>query len=196
VNFPLRLTYTTVYNPTGQGRIGTAGGWRGEDLVDDFLAILDALKLRKQFGEFMVYHSNDWDKYLDGDYKIRGATSNTPGFTVRSRLRQIEGIKDVKRLDFLFATPPTANTTSSSYYGPGGENYNANYPFTLLFIRQGGAPLSCRAVQGLGGTTVQWESQGGGKLHFKYMCIETPQFFADYYGNCGIMHANASASPA
>ena len=192
VNFPLRLTYTTVYKPTLLGRTGT--GWAPEDLVDDFLAILDSLKLRKQFGEFMVFHSNDWDRYLDADYKVRGATNNTPGLTLRMRLKQIEGISDVQRLDFLFATPPTANRASTSYYGPGGENYNANYPFTLIFIKKD--MNTCRAVQGLAGTTLQWESQGGGKLHFKYMCIQAPQFFADYYGNCGVCHANASSSPA
>lgn len=193
VNFPSRLTKTTVYRPTGLGRDGA--GWTPEDLVKDFLAILDQLKLRKQFGDFMVYTSNDWDQYLDGDYYIRRTSGAVaPTQTLRARLKQIEGIKDIKRLDFLFATVPTANAAASDYYGPGGEGYNGNYPFTLIFVRQD--PQTCRAVSGLGVTTVQWESKGGGIINFRTMCIEVPQFFADFYGNCGILHANCSATPA
>lgn len=193
VNFTPRLTKVNMYSPTGLGR--DAAGWTPEDLLKDFLAILDQLKLRKQFGEFMVYTSNDWDQYLDGDYYVRKTSGAVaPTQTTRERLKKIEGIKDIKRLDFLFATPPTANTAASDYYGPGGEGYNGNYPFTMIFVRQDGTV--CRAVSGMGLSTVQWESKGGGILNFRTMCIEVPQFFADFYGNCGILHANASSSPA
>jgi hypothetical protein len=108
-------------------------------------------------------------------------------------LLQIEGISAIKRLDFLFASVPTANWGASDYYGPGGEGYNGTYPFTLVFAKND--RLTRRAVSGMGVSTVQWESKGGAILNFRTMCIEAPQYFADYYGNMGILHANASSSP-
>ena len=49
-----------------------------------------------------------------------------------------------------------------------------------------------RAVVGMDITTVQWESKGGMQLNFKVMCINVPQIRADFYGNCGILHATTS----
>jgi hypothetical protein len=53
-------------------------------------------------------------------------------------------------------------------------------------------PDVARAVDGMGITTVQWESQGGMRLNFKVMCIQVPQIRADFYGNCGLLHFTAS----
>ena len=50
------------------------------------------------YGPFMLYHSTDWDKYLDDDYRANDSR------TLRQRLRQISQITDVKRLDFLTNT--------------------------------------------------------------------------------------------
>lgn len=187
VNHPQRLTYVLLRKPS-------QAAWTPEMLVNDFLTILDNLRLRKQFGDFTVYSSTDWDKYLDGDYyvyKTSGAVA--PTTTLRKRLLQIEGILAIKRLDFLFASPPTANANSTGYYGPGGEGYNGNYPFTLVFAKNDSTTR--RAVSGLPITTVQWESKGGAVLNFRTMCIEVPEYFADFYGNMGLLHANASSSP-
>lgn len=51
-------------------------------------------------------------------------------------------------------------------------------------------PETARAVIGMDVTTVQWESHGGMKKHYKVMCIQVPQFRADYYGQTGVMHCN------
>lgn len=53
-------------------------------------------------------------------------------------------------------------------------------------------PMTQRAVIGMDITTVQWESHGGMKKHYKVMCIMVPQLRADYYAQTGILHANVA----
>lgn len=180
-NFPNRLTNTNFYRPTGNGRSGT--GWTPGDTLKDFLAALDQLRLNKFYGPFMVYTSNDWDQYLDNDYIVAQGAGGVSGLsvqTLRNRLRQIDGITDVRRLDFMFATQQT---------GPGSDAQNF-YPFTFLFVQM--TPDVCRAVNGMDITTVQWESVGGLRVNFKVMCIQVPQLRADFYGNCGLLQATAT----
>jgi hypothetical protein len=186
LNFPARLTSTALYRPTGLGRSGT--GWVPADTLKDVLALRNTLYLNKFFGPFMVYHSNDWDQYLDNDYILAGGNVATQ--TLRERLRSIEGISDVRRLDFLFATPPSTNTGASNYTGPGGEGITAGNPFTFVVIQM--TPDVARAVNGMDMTTVQWEGKGGMQLFFKVMAIQVPQLRADFYGNCGLLQATAT----
>lgn len=179
-NFPARLLKTNLYAPTGVGRSGT--GWVPADTLKDVLAMRDALYLNKFYGPFVIYTSNDWDAYMDNDYVLTGGNVATQ--TLRERLKAIEGISDVKRLDFLFASQ------LSSAGGPGTDIDATPHPFTLLMIQM--TPDVARAVNGMDITTVQWESVGGMRLNFKVMCIQVPQLRADFYNNCGIMHANAT----
>ena len=51
--------------------------------------------------------------------------------------------------------------------------------------------LKARGIQ-LEEFSVQWESVGGMRLNFKVMAIQVPQLRADYYNNCGILHATTS----
>jgi hypothetical protein len=174
-NFPSRLTYTTLTAPTGSNASTT---------LSQVLAMRDQLYANKFYGPFMLYHSNDWDRYLDNDYILTGGNVATQ--TLRERLKAIEGIQDVRRLDFLFASTPSAAL------GPGGEGFTAaaTSPFTLLMVQM--TPDVARAVNGMDITTVQWESVGGMRLNFKVMAIQVPQLRADYYGNCGILHATTA----
>lgn len=158
LNFPSRIIKTGITTPTGSNPEATVG---------DVLTCRDLLTAAKYYGPYMVYHSNDWDKYMDNDYARLGG--DNASMTLRDRLRKIDGIQDVKRLDYL---------TSSTN------------PFTLLFVQM--TPDVARAVNGLDITTVQWESQGGFRLDFKTMCIWVPQLRADYYGNTGILQASVS----
>jgi hypothetical protein len=48
-----------------------------------------------------------------------------------------------------------------------------------------------RMVIGMDVTTVQWETMGGMRLHFKVMAIMVPQLRADYNSNTGIVHGTA-----
>lgn len=154
-NFTNRITYTSVTTPTGSNPEAT---------VANVLAMRDLAYAKNHFGPFMLYHSNDWDRYLDNDYaRLGGSNAN---MTLRDRLRRIDEIQDVRRLDFLTNT------------------------FTLLLVEM--QPETARAVEGMPITTLQWESKGGLQINFKVMCIMVPQLRADRDGNCGIVHGTTA----
>lgn len=186
-NFPQRITKTNLYKPTGVGRSGT--GWVPADTLKDILAMRDALYLNKFTGPFMLYHSNDWDAYMDADYILTGGNVATQ--TLRKRIKALgsgENANDddtqilgVRRLDFLMSAVTAAGDPAA---------VSTTFPFTLILVQM--TPDVCRAVNGMDITTVQWESIGGMRLNFKVMCIQVPQLRASFAGNCGIMQANAS----
>ena len=186
VNFPPRLTKTNLTIPTGSNASAT---------INDVLGMRNSLYANKFYGPFMLYHSNDWDTFLDNDYILTGGNVATQ--TLRERLKAIEGISDVRRLDFLFSVVPSTNVAAGqgspnvlgvNYTGPGGEGVRTSgYPFTLLMVQM--TPDVARAVNGMDITTVQWESIGGLRLNFKVMAIQVPQLRADFYNNCGILEA-------
>jgi hypothetical protein len=161
-NFSPRITKTDLTAPTGSNPAST---------LADVLAMRDLLYAKNFFGPFMLYHSNDWDKYMDNDYYAL-ATSGmvAPTQTLRNRIRAIEGISDVRRLDFWPGTGASGTGT-----------------FQLLMVQM--TPDVARAVVGLDFTTIQWESVGGMRKNFKVMCINVPQIRADALGQCGICHA-------
>jgi hypothetical protein len=171
INFPNRLTKANLTIPNGTNAAST---------INDVLAMRDQLYLNKFYGPFMLYHSNDWDKYMDNDYILTGGNVATQ--TLRNRLKAIEGILDVRRLDFFWGTQPSPTA------GPGSDSDLASMKtFRLLMVQM--TPDVARAVNGLDITTVQWESVGGMRINFKVMCIQVPQLRADFYGNCGILDA-------
>ncbi len=177
INFTARLTKTNLTVPTGSNPEAT---------LADVLTMRDSLFLNKFYGPFMLYTSNDWDKYMDNDYAraVVGATSIATSKTLRNRLRDIEGIQDVRRLDFLFA----AQLSSAS--GPGTDVDASFKPGRLVMVQM--TPDVVEAVNGLDVTTVQWESVGGLRLNFKCMAIQVPRFKADFYGNCGTIDGTQS----
>jgi hypothetical protein len=186
LNFPARLTYSAAHAPT-------EASWVPQTTLSDVLATKQLLINNKFYGPFMIYHSNDWDKYLDNDYYVQvtsGAVA--PTRTLRERLREIDGIEDVRRLDMLFSAAPTANS-GAPVIGPGGTAYSGpGYaglgltlnPFTMILVQM--SPDVARAVNGMDISTVQWESHGGLRLNFKVMAIQVPQLRADFYNNCGV----------
>lgn len=159
LNFPARLTKTNLTAPTGSNATTTVG---------EVLGMLDTLAAQNFFGPFMLYHSTDWDRYMDDDYVASGG--NNPNTTLRNRLRQIDRIQDVRRLDFLKPAD--------------------SHAYTLLLVQM--TPDVARAVVGMDMTVVQWPSMGGLRLNFKVMAIQVPQLRADYNGQCGIMHARTA----
>jgi hypothetical protein len=156
LTFTDRLQKTDLTTPTGSNPEAT---------VQDFLEARDQLYDARYYGPYMVYHSTDWDQYLDNDYARLGG--NNANMTLRDRLRRIEGIVDVRRLDFLT---------------------DDDNPFTFIFVQM--TSDVARAVVGLDMTTVQWESVGGMRLDFKVMTISVPQLRSDFEGRTGILIAN------
>ncbi len=191
MTFPQRLTSVTGYIPSNSTTGGRSGsGWVPQDSLLDVLSMLQAIRLNKFFGPFMLYHSNDWDQYLDRDYiLVGGATVSTQ--TLRKRLLAIGKEDDtqigpaagqgnvilgVRRLDFL----TSAEVSSSDAAYPMGT-----HPFRMLLIQM--TQDVCRAVNGMDITTIQWESVGGMRVNFKCLCIQVPQLRASQAGKCGIM---------
>lgn len=153
-NYPDRAT-TTLTTPLGTNPEAT---------VDDVLEMRDALYDNGFYGPFMIYHSRDWDRFLDNDYARLGG--NNANMTLRDRIRRIEGVSDVRRLDFFTGT------------------------FQMIMIEM--TSNVAQAVNGMDINTLQWETMGGMRLHFKVMCIQVPRIFSDINGNCGICHGSAA----
>jgi len=157
--FPHRSTKTNMTVPTSNNPDAT---------VDDVLAMRNTLYGNKYYGPFMAYHSTDWDRYLDDDY-FTGTFAQglaAPAGTLRDRLKRIEGIQDVRRLDFLTST------------------------FTMILVQM--TADVARAVNGMDITTVQWEENGGMKKLFKVMAIQVPQLRSDYNNLTGILHGTTT----
>ena len=157
-NFPARITKTDLTTPTGSNPDAT---------VADVLDMRDSMYDQGFYGPFMLYTSRDWDKYLDNDYYVlttSGATA--PSKTLRTRLREIEGVQDIRRLDFFNST------------------------FSMVMVQM--TSDVARAVIGLNPTTVQWETKGGSQVHFRVMAIMVPQLRADYNDKCGVLHATTA----
>jgi len=79
--------------------------------------------------------------------------------SVRQRIQEVSGIEIVKVADFL-----TANK--------------------VVMVQL--ASDTVRLINALDVTTVQWETEGGMKVHFKVMAIKVPLLQADQDGRCGI----------
>ncbi len=147
-NFPDRITKTDMTTP--------AAGTTGPTVHSSWLALRDLLYVDRFYGPFMAYVSADYDQFLDSLL----TTAEPSAGTLRSLLLKIDGIRGIRRLDFLTDT------------------------FTVIFVQM--TSDVARAINGMDITTVQWESKGGMQINFKVMAIHVPQLRADYNGRCGI----------
>lgn len=154
-NLPQRITKTNLTIPLGTNPEAT---------LADVLSMRSTMYTNKFYGPFMIYHSTDWDQWLDNDYARLGG--DNASMTLRDRLRRVEGIMDVRRLDFLTST------------------------YTLIMVQM--TSDVARAVNGMDITTIQWESQGGMRQNFKVLCIQVPQLRYDYNGVAAILHATTA----
>ena len=154
-NFPARTTKTDLTTPTGSNP---------EAIMTDVLEMLELMYADNFYGPFILYHSTPYSRYLSDDYFRTGGTSAHT--SLANRIKGIEGIQDVRRLDFL----------------------TSGYQLILVQMTSDVA----RAINGMDITTVQWESVGGMRLNFKVMAIQVPQLRADYDGRCGIVHGTTS----
>lgn len=109
----------------------------------------------KHYGPWILYVPTNYETKLDEDFKTNS------DLTIRARLKQIDGIQDVKVADSLTA-----------------DN-------VVLVEMQ---PDTARVVIGLEPRTIEWQARGGMSLHFLVLAIMVPQIRADQDGNCGIVH--------
>jgi hypothetical protein len=154
-NFPYRIQKTDLTSPTGINP---------EAVMTDILEMVETMQSNGYFGPYMLYHSTGYSRYLNDDYFRSGSTSAVR--TLRERVMEIEGITDIRRLDFL----------TSGYQ--------------LILVQM--TPEVAQAINGMEITTVQWESQGGLRQNFKVMCIQVPLLKAPYNNVAGILHGTTS----
>lgn len=163
-NHPDRITKSDLTSPTATNSSTT---------VDEVLVMRQLAFDQNFFGPFILYHSTNWDRFLDDDYGVTSGTGYafTPSQTLRQRIQQIEGIQAVRRLDFL--------TTDD----------------TLLLVSM--TPETVQAVIGMDLTTLRWEEKGGMQINFKVMAIMVPRIRSQFIGQSisssktGIVHGTS-----
>jgi len=153
-NFTHRLTATMT--------APTAAGWTPADTVEEILAMRLQAQQAYHYGPYMLYCSLPWDTYLDNDYSAAKGDN-----TLRDRLKMINGIQDVRTLDYL-----------------------SEEDYVMVLVQM--TTNVVREVVGMDITTVQWESKGGMQLNFKVMAILVPQLRADQNSNTGIVHGTTA----
>jgi hypothetical protein len=152
-NYPDRVTKTDMVAPTGSN---------GSSVLTSWLELRELMYDANFYGPFMVYTSSDYDAYLDNLF----STTEPSAGTLRSRLLEIDGIRDIRRLDYLTNT------------------------FTVIFVQM--TEDVARAIIGMGLQTLMWEEKGGLMKKFKVMCIQLPQIRSDFDGNCGVGHGTTA----
>jgi uncharacterized linocin/CFP29 family protein len=138
----------------------TAVGWTAATTLAEVLSMKYLSQAAYHYGPWMLYCSPAWDQYMDNDY-----VTTAPQNTLRTRLKLIDGIQDVRTLDYLTG-------------------------YTILLVQM--TSDTVREVIGMDISTVQWESKGGMQVNFKVMAIMVPQVRCDQDSNCGIIHGTAS----
>lgn len=174
LNFPDRMTKTDLTVPTGANP---------QAVYDDVLEMRELMYAANFYGPYGIYHSTDYDRYLDAPYAYSDGSGwgINPAMTLRQALMNIgtEGgdeagrqnqISWVKRLDYL--TPANSHA------------------FTMVMVSLNGNNI--RALNGMPMTVFQYETRGGWQMHFRVACINLVEMFADYNGNCGILHARSA----
>jgi len=153
MNHPNRCTASLTANWDDSAATGAV-------VIQDVLTMKQAAIDAKHYGPWILYIPTNFDAPLDDEY----STANwSGGKTIRARIKEIEGVEDVKVSDKL-----------------------TNDNVILAEMRQ----ESVRMVIGLQPTVVEWNTEGGMVSHFKVMEIMVPQIRADQDGNCGIVHAS------
>lgn len=149
-DFPSRLT-RTITAPTAEG-------WGGATFTQDIMAMMQQSRDAFHYGPWVLYLAPAWSQYIGDDYK---AASDK---TIRNRALEIDGLSDIKTLDYLTG-------------------------FTMILVEM--VSSTVREIVGMEITTLQWDTQGGMQKNFKVMAIMVPQLRADQDGNTGIVHGEA-----
>jgi hypothetical protein len=126
------------------------------NVKDNVLAMRNAAFAQKVYGPFILYYNSSYDTLMQDDYWVYVTSGGSaPSKTIRTRLMEIEGITDIRRLDFLGTTQ------------------------RLLLVS---FDATFRMVMGMPLTTVQWSEQGNNKLMFRVMTIQVPDLRSQFVG--------------
>lgn len=153
--FPYRVTKTDLTTPVGTNP---------EAVVQDVMEMIETMYANGFFGPFVLYHSTAYSIWLNSDYFRSGSTSAVR--TVRERLMEVDGISDIRRLDYL----------------------TSGYQLLLIDLNRG----SFQAIDGMQPRTVQWNERGGMIQKFMTMMIQTQLLRAPYNGVAPLIHGTTS----
>ena len=148
-NFTSRMT-VTLTSPV-------AAGWTPATFLTQIIAMRTQSRAAFHYGPWMLYVAPAWDAYLDEDFKTNSDR------TLRERTKAVNGIQDIKTLDFLTG-------------------------YDVLLVQMTTDVI--RIVIGMDITTLQWDSKGGMQKNFKVMAIMVPQVRGDFNSNTGIVHGS------
>lgn len=152
-NFPNRVTYTSMHDWTTYPTV------TGENMIADVLALQEAARDDYHYGPWVLYLSSNFAAPTQNDLKAASDKS------IIQRIREIDGIEDVRTLDYL----PTK---------------------TALLVEMQSDTV--RLINGMNIQTIQWATNGGMRLDFKVMAIMVPQIRSDHNDRCGIVHGTIS----
>jgi hypothetical protein len=138
---------------------GAWTGLTGAQILTDVLDMKQESINAYHFGPWNLYVPTAYETLLDADYD----TTTSTGRTIRERIKQIEGIKEVKTADFMTA---------------------GNVVLVEMDTQ------TVRAVNGMQVQVVQWKSEGQFVNHFKVITIQVPQVRSDQNGRSGIVHGS------
>lgn len=137
-------------------------GSNGTTVINELLAVRQMLIDDKHFGPYRLYVNSQWAQVLDNDFSTAKGDN-----TLRQRILAIKDIEDIVTLDFL----PTTQ-----------------WHYALVEMKSS----TVRSVVGFEAQTIQWESLGGMRKHFKVMAMVLLQLRADTDGNSGVAHARTA----
>jgi len=153
LNYPYRNTITLDSKWTNSGVTGA-------NIIEDIVAMKQKSLDDHFYGPWMLYIPSAYETHLDEDY-----TTGYPK-TIRERIKEINGIVDVKVIDTLTAD-------------------------NIILVQLSSDVI--RVVRGMGIQNVQWDTEGGLVHKFKVMTIQVPQLRSDQDGRCGLVHATFTA---
>lgn len=110
------------------------------------------------------FHYGPWVLYVStgwDEYLDEDYSDAKGDNTLRERIQKINGITEIRTADYLTG-------------------------MQMVLVQMTSDVI--RLVEGMGITTVQWETNGGMTLHFKVMTIQVPQLRSDFNHKSGIIH--------
>lgn len=162
ITHPARTTKTDLQTSANmKTNIATTGGGL---FLTDVLEMIDDQASNNFYGPFVLYISTAYDALLDFDFKAESDK------TIRSRVREVDQITDIRRLDFLTGD-------------------------VMILVQM--TDDVAQAVNGLELTTVQWDTKGGMQMNFKVMAIQVPRIRSVFKSGgttevCGVLHATTT----
>lgn len=154
-NHPDRITYTSL---TASASI------TGEQYLANVIAMREAAFAQNYFGPFILYVSTAYDAKLDNDFKANSDKGT------RSRILEVDGISQIRRLDYLTGD-------------------------VMILVQMTSDVVT--AVNGMDFRLIQWSAKGNMQHMFKVMGIQVPFIKSVYKSGTttavtGIVHGTTS----